>query len=269
MNDHREPVIFVQNMSCRVGNRYLLRQINWEVRQGESWVVFGQNGSGKTTLLSILAGFRGHTEGSVKVFGKIFDNETVLAIRRHIGWVSCSFFDNRYSKEAVLDIVLSGVSGTLSPDGSCTNRDVIRAKALLEQLQVTHKMYESLDTLSKGEREKVLLARALVSEPKLLLLDEPGTGLDMAAREEMIAMINQLARDREMTIIYVTHHAEEIPSAFQKCLLLKKGRIYDQTSVEKAFSNEVLSDFLGYEMDLHRYAGRIFACGIGIERGEP
>lgn len=144
MNDHREPVIFVQNMSCRVGNRYLLRQINWEVRQGESWVVFGQNGSGKTTLLSILAGFRGHTEGSVKVFGKIFDNETVLAIRRHIGWVSCSFFDNRYSKEAVLDIVLSGVSGTLSPDGSCTNRDVIRAKALLEQLQVTHKMYESL-----------------------------------------------------------------------------------------------------------------------------
>lgn len=271
MNEAKETVIAVKNMSCKAGDRYLLRRIDWEVRQGESWIVFGQNGSGKTTLLSILAGFRGPTEGSVRVFGQAFDNGNALALRRRIGWVSGSFFDNRYSKEAVLDIVLSGVSGTLSTDGRITDSDVIRAKTLLEELQVAHKVYDSFDTLSKGEREKVLLARALVGEPELLLLDEPGTGLDLAARERLLAMIDHMARQRQMTIINVTHHVEEIPQAFQKCLLLKNGRVYGQMSVAEAFNSQVLSDFLGHPVLLHQHHGRLFAqsdeirgCADGI-----
>ena len=259
MNDAKQTVIDVKKMSCKAGGRYLLRQIDWEVKQGESWIVFGQNGSGKTTLLSILAGFRGHTEGSVHLFGQAFDNENVLALRRRIGWVSGSFFDNRYSKEAVLDIVLSGVSGTVSTDGRITDRDVLRAKSLLDELQVLPKVYESFAALSKGEREKVLLARALVAEPELLLLDEPGTGLDLAARERLLTMIDQLACQRQMTMINVTHHVEEIPQHFQKCLLLKNGRVYGQMPVAEAFTSQVLSDFLGQSVLLHQHNGRLFA----------
>ena len=259
MDEMQQTVIAVKNMSCKAGDRYLLRHIDWEVKQGESWIVFGQNGSGKTTLLSILAGFRGFTEGSVKVFGQSFNNDCVLALRRRIGWVSGSFFDNRYSKEAVLDIVLSGVSGTLSIDGRITDSDVIRAKSLLDELQAAHKIYDAFDTLSKGEREKVLLARALVGEPELLLLDEPGTGLDLAARERLLAMIGQMAAKRQMTIINVTHHVEEIPHTFEKCLLLKNGRIYGQMPVAEAFSGPVLSDFMGHPVLLHQNNGRLFA----------
>ena len=267
MNHDSERIIHLEQMSCQSGSRYLLRQIDWQVARGESWVVFGANGSGKTTLLSILAGYRSHTEGTVEVLGQPFDSSHVLAMRRRIGWVSGSFFDSRYSREAVLDIVLSGVTGTLCPCGLVTDRHVVRAKTLLADFGIAGKVYEPFDTLSKGEREKVLLSRALVGEPELLLLDEPGTGLDLAARERLIAMIDDMARDPQLTVIYVTHHVEELPPAFDRCLLLKGGHVLGQCSVDEAFSPSRLSGFLQYPLDLHTYHGRRFAQGLAEREG--
>lgn len=253
------PVLSIKHLYCQSGQRFLLHDINWEVWPGENWVVFGANGSGKTTLLSIIAGFRSQTKGEISVWGEPFEQKRLLAQRQRIGWVSGSFLDNRYSRESVLDIVLSGVTGTLSPNGLVTDEAVRRAKAWLKRLQVEAKTYETFDTLSKGEREKILLARALVGQPDLLLLDEPATGLDLAARERLLAMIDAMAEAKQRTIIHVTHHVEELSPAFSHALLLKNGRVFAKGTMADIFTAELLSQFLNYPLTLHEHQGRLFA----------
>ena len=175
------------------------------------------NGSGKTTLLSIIAGFRGYTSGSVNVFGSPYTEENILEKRKRVGWISSSFFDTYYQREAVLNIVLSGISGKLGMNRwAVTNDDIKRAKSLLIELGLKDKMHRTFDLLSKGERQNVLIARALISDPELLILDEPGTGLDVFAREYMLATVRALAANKERTIIYVTHYTEEILDIFDK-----------------------------------------------------
>ena len=129
-----EYSIKLEQVSCKIGYKYLLKDINWNVRPGEHWVVFGMNGSGKTTLLSIVAGFKHATFGTVEVLGETFNNETVLKLRKKIGWVSASFFDKYYSKESVMDIVLSGKYGTLGVQNDVMAADRKRAKQLLDEL---------------------------------------------------------------------------------------------------------------------------------------
>lgn len=254
-----EPVLSIKHLYCQVGQRNLLHDINWEVKQGENWVVFGANGSGKTTLLSIIAGFRSQTKGEICVLGEPFEQGRMLTHRQRIGWVSGSFLDSRYSREAVLDVVLSGVTGTLSPNELVDDYAVRRAKDLLELLQVSAKIYETFDTLSKGEREKIFLARALIGKPELLLLDEPATGLDLAARERLLEMIDTMAQAKKQTLIHVTHHVEEVSPAFTHALLLKNGRVFAQGTMAEIFTAEVLSKFLNYPLMLHWHQGRLFA----------
>ena len=123
----REPLIEVEALSCIHGNRYTLTNINWRVERGSSWLVFGLNGSGKTTLLSIIAGFAEESSGTVKVFGEKYSRENTLAIRKKIGWVSSSFFDKYYSNETALNIVLSGLFGTLGVSGLVSDQQMKKA----------------------------------------------------------------------------------------------------------------------------------------------
>ena len=256
MNEAKETVIAVKNMSCKAGDRYLLRRIDWEVKQGESWIVFGQNGSGKTTLLSILAGFRGSTEGSVRVFGQAFDNGNALALRRRIGWVSGSFFEQKYTKESALDIVLSGKFGTLGLERGITDEDIKRARALLRQCHLAEKIEQPFHLMSKGERQNVLIARALLAQPDILLLDEPCTGLDILAREQLLFTLKEMARREDLTMIYVTHHTEEILlEVFPKTLLLKDGLVFAQGDTQTLFTSENLSAFLGAPVRVTPRAG--------------
>lgn len=241
-----EPIIKLTNLSYKSGYQYLLRDINWEVQPGEHWVVFGLNGSGKTTLLSIIAGYRKHTYGALQVLGEPYSGENILNIRRKIGWVSSSFFDKYMRKESALNIVLSGLSGTLGLDGAITNRQVRLAQKLLQQLQLSDKIDYPFDLLSKGERQNVLIARALLSKPEILILDEPSTGLDLLAKEYMLSIVRELAKKTSVTILYVTHYAEEIQPLFQHSLLLKKGRIYAKGRTEDLFTDKKLSGFLDY-----------------------
>ena len=145
-----DTVIKARNLCCKSGKRYLLNQINWEVKRGEHWLIFGLNGSGKTTLLSTIAGFQRATSGELEVLGQTYSNETILQLRRKIGWVSSSFFDKYLKEEAVLDIVLSGLFGTLGIAADISAADVRRAKALLKELRMDGKMNRSFASLSKG-----------------------------------------------------------------------------------------------------------------------
>ena len=166
-----ETVIKVENLCCKSGNRYLIHNINWEVKKGDHWILFGLNGSGKTTLLSIIAGFHAKTAGKVEVFGTGYTDENILKHRSRIGWVSSSFFDKYLSWESALNIVLSGKFGTLSVDFDVNDEDVVLAKKILTELRLGEKINQPFCLMSKGERQCVLIARALIAKPEILILD--------------------------------------------------------------------------------------------------
>ena len=247
-----QKVIEFDKVSCKAGYKYLLRDISWQVAPGEHWVVFGANGSGKTTLLSIIAGFKHYTAGCVKVFGENFSNDNILAIRKRIGWVSSSFFDKYYSKESALHIVLSGRNGTLGLDDDITLEDVWLAKTLLAELQLGDKINRTFDMLSKGERQNVLIARALIGGPEILILDEPCTGLDVYNRSYLFSTIEELSKEKHLSIIYVTHYAEEITPLFQKALLLKNGHIFAAGDTSAVFNDQTIGELLGYPVEIRQ-----------------
>lgn len=245
-------LIEAKNVSRKIGRRYLLKDINWQIKAGDRWVVFGMNGSGKTTLLSIIAGFCHYTEGELLMFGEPLTNERLLTSRQRIGWVSASFFDKYYSKEMVLDIVLSGKFGTFGIGEAITLAERKLAKNLLAELGLERQADFTFDMLSKGERQNVLIARALFAKPKILVLDEPCTGLDIYHREYLFQTLETLSENKNLAIIYVTHYLEEIKPIFNKSLLLKNGRIFAKGATDEIFTNERISAFLDHPVVIER-----------------
>ena len=241
-----ETVIKVKNLSCLSGSQFLLHNISWEVKKGEQWVVFGRNGCGKTTLLSIIAGYKSFSSGELEVFGETYNASNILDIRKRIGWISSSFFDKYYHEERVIDIVLGALSGALGVPFEVENAHIAKAKRLLTDLGLKDKIDSTFDMLSKGERQHVLISRAFMTDPEILILDEPGTGLDVLARERLLATIKELAAERDTTIIYVTYYPEEILPSFDKTLLLRNGATYKIGTTNELFTSEVMSDFFSY-----------------------
>ena len=239
-----DEALAVNGLSVKTGQQYLLKDITWRVPQGENWIVFGMNGCGKTTLLSVLAGFKQPTAGDVRVLGQNYSQDNILALRQRIGWVSGSFFEQKYTKESAQDIVLSGKFGTLGLGRPITDGDRKRARSLLKALHLGRKIDQPFHLMSKGERQNVLIARALMAEPEILLLDEPCTGLDILAREQLLSTLRSMAQEGRMTIVYVTHHTDEIlTDVFPKALLLKEGLAFAQGETAELFTSETLSTF--------------------------
>lgn len=239
-------IIEASHLSVKVGHRYILRDINWSVKKGEHWVVFGMNGCGKTTLLSIVAGVKFQTEGKLMIFGEPYSNENILNFRKKIGWVSASFYDKLYTKESVLDIVLSGKFGTLGLRWGIEDTDIQLAKKLLKELSLSDKQNRSFATLSKGERQNVLIARSLLSKPEILILDEPCTGLDLYNRVHLFSTIRELAQKSNITIIYVTHYVDEVLDIFDHALFLRQGMVSNYGSVEEMFTSENMTKLIEY-----------------------
>lgn len=237
-------LIEARDICCRSGQRYLLNHLTWQVEQNEHWLIFGANGSGKTTLLSTIAGFKPLTAGSLTVLGQQYNKDTIFELRKKVGMVSHSLFDGIYHHESVLDIVLSGLFGTFNVSFEVKDADVRLAKALLRELRMGDKMHQSFATMSKGERQNVLIARALISKPKILLLDEPSSGLDVYAQAHLQETVSALAASGQVTILYVTHYAEEIPSFIEKALLMRNGQIYAQGSLKTMMQSEKISALL-------------------------
>lgn len=243
MTDQAEYVIEANNLGFQVGKKRLLSGINLKVRRAEHWLVYGMNGCGKTTLFSILAGFQQQTDGTLQVFGEAFDNDNILVNRRRIGFVSSSFFDSRYHHERVIDIVWSGKLGTYGIDWDMTSADHNRAVTLLCAFGLEDKMHQSYDRLSKGQRQNVLIARAFMSKPEILLLDEPCSGLDVLAKARFMDFLRDLMEQETMTILFVGHEISEVKELFPKTVLLRNGRIFAQGGTENLFTEEMLSQF--------------------------
>ena len=245
-------IIQAEKLGYQVGNQRLLHGINLKIKRGEHWLFYGMNGCGKTTLLSILAGYRQQTQGNLQIFGEPFSSENILRNRRRIGGVRSSFFDARYHHDRVLDIVLSGKFGTYGLDMNLNSGDYRRARTLLDVLGLAEKQDYSYDRLSKGQRQNVLIARAFMTKPEILLLDEPCSGLDVLAKARFMALVENLMQNPELTVIFVSHEINEVKKMFPNTLLLRNGRMFAQGKTEDLFTEERLSVFLQQKIQLNK-----------------
>ena len=243
-------VIEAQNLGYQVGQQKLLNGINLRVKKGEHWLIYGMNGCGKTTLLSILAGFRQQTQGELKVFGNEFTSDNVLEKRKKIGWISSSFFDAKYRHERVRDIVLSGKFGTYGIDWDISSKDENRVKDLLTALGLEDKQHLSYDRLSKGQRQNVLIARAFMGKPEILLLDEPYSGLDVLAKARFMELLENLMQNQDLTVLFVSHEINDVSKSFANTLMLRNGRGFAQGKTEDLFQTANLSAFFQQSVEV-------------------
>lgn len=244
-------VLEANHVTLKRGAKYILRDVSWSIQPGERWVLFGVNGSGKTSLLSMFAGYYSPTDGDLLLHGEVPDEANILSLRKRIGWASASFFDRYYSTESIMDIVLSGKTGSLCCDyEEISDADIRRAKHLLTKFGMERNMRYSYDMLSHGQRQKVLVARAFMSDADVLLLDEPCNGMDILSRELLLHELGQLLKERTIALIYVTHHTDEILPFFDKAFLLKKGEMFAQGSLREMFTQEKMDAFFEVKTDV-------------------
>ncbi|WP_101844981.1 ABC transporter ATP-binding protein [Halobacillus sp. Marseille-P3879] len=245
-------VLEMENVSIRRGDSWILKDINWKVEKGEHWVLLGLNGSGKTFMLNLMNAYTFATKGNVNVLGLQF-GQTYLAekLRRQIGFVSSAIQQKIHQGDNAFEVVLSGAFASIGLYEKPTDEIRQKAISLLEDLGCIEYANREYETLSQGERQRVLIARALMADPKLLILDEPTNGLDFIARERLLEAIEDLAKKPDApTIIYVTHHVEEVLPVFQKTLLLKEGEVFGSGDTKEMISTRQLTQFFDLPVEV-------------------
>ena len=251
-------VLDLTDVTLRRGAKTILDHIDWSVSDGERWVVLGPNGAGKTTVLQMAAGRLFPTEGQVHILGERLGTMDTAELRTRIGLASAALADRIPGSERVLDVVLTasyGVTGRWREDYD--EYDTSRAEDLLAAFGVLQLRDRAFGSLSEGERKRVQIARALMADPELLLLDEPAAGLDLGGREELMGALSELAGDsRSPVIILVTHHVEEIPAGFGHCLLLRDGGVEAAGPLEEVLTPQHLSRTFGLDLEVERHRGR-------------
>ena len=261
LSAERIPVVDLHGITRIEDGNEILRGIDWTVREGERWVVLGRNGCGKTTLMRIVSLYLHPSKGYVCVLGNVLGRSDIRRARERIGWSSASFADMLRPQLTGAEIVMTARYAALEPWWhTYTAAEVARARELLARVGVGGLADRPFATFSSGERQRVLLARTLMNDPGLILLDEPTAALDLAGREELIATLDDLALDPTTPpVILVTHHVEEIPPAFTHVLLLREGRVLAQGPLADTLTEENLSACFGLDVALERRAGRYAA----------
>ncbi len=249
--------IEIQNVSWKRDGKCILQNINWTVESHENWAVVGLNGSGKTSLLGIISGNIFPSEGEVSVLGRTFGSCDLRELRKSIGWVSSSLQESLLAGERVEDIVLSGKYASIGLYDIPSKKDRKVAADLMDQFGCSDLSGRTYATLSQGERQRVMLARALMSSPKLLVLDEPCTGLDIFAREQFLSALEVIAASSGApTMLYVSHHIEEILPIFSNTLLLRKGKVHSRGKTKRILTESNLSDFFQSPVEVSWRGGR-------------
>jgi iron complex transport system ATP-binding protein len=255
--DPARPLRFEQVDLDRVGTRVLLG-VDWVVRAGERWAVLGPNGSGKTTIFELASGYLHPTRGTVEILGQRLGRVDVRRLREHISLVSSAVAKKLVFNLPAVDVVMSAAHGALEPWWhTYTEEDRDRALSLLDAAGFSSISDRSFGVLSDGERQQVLLARALMNPPALLLLDEPAAGLDVGGRERLLRMLDRIGSDgSDPATVMITHHVEEIPATFSHILLLREGRVVAAGPVEMTLTEANLSETFGLPLSLARTDGR-------------
>lgn len=254
-------LIDFRKVSLRRGGRVLVGPVNWQVELDERWVVIGPNGAGKTSLLRIAAAMEHPSSGTAYVLGERLGRTDMAELRARVGLSSSALAQRVPDDEVVRDVVVSAGYAVL---GRWRERyedvDYVRALDTLESVGGEHLADRTYGTLSEGERKRVLIARSLMTDPELLLLDEPAAGLDLGGREELVARLADLAADPDSpALVLVTHHVEEIPLGFSHCLILSEGAVVAAGLLHDTLTAENLSRAFGQSIALDDIDGRYFA----------
>jgi iron complex transport system ATP-binding protein len=251
-------VIHLRDITLRRENKQILDGINWDVEKGEHWVVYGMNGAGKTALLNMLCAYYLPSTGDITVCGRTF-GKSILGdeLRRRIGIVSAGLQQMLHEDDNTFEIILSGAFASIGLYEKVTEDMRTRAIQILHQLGAYDFANEPYSVLSQGEKQRALLGRALMGEPELLILDEPATGFDFVAREQLLDTIERIGEAEEgPTMVYVTHHINEILPQFTKILLLKDGKVFAAGETKDLLTSEVMSKFVEMPVDVTWHNGR-------------
>lgn len=251
-------VVELAEVSVIRGGRRLLDSVSLHVHEGERWVVLGPNGAGKTTLLSVLSTSIHPTEGVVGLLGDVVGTVDLFELRPRIGVTSSALADRFPPGERVADLVMSSAYAVVGRWREAYEElDHERARGLMREVGVSHLVDRTFATLSEGERKRVQIARALMTDPELLLLDEPAAGLDLGGREGLVSMLQALAENPSSpTTLMVSHHVEEIPPGFTHVLMMRDGSVVAQGPLEQTLTEGNLSDTFGLLLHLEHADGR-------------
>ncbi len=254
-------VLELASVTVRRGEATLLDAVDWMVEDDERWVILGPNGAGKTTLMQICSAQIHPTSGVVGILDEVVGTVDVFELRPRIGWTSAAVAERIPRHELVRDVVVSASYGVV---GRWRERydelDHDRALELLRDVGAAALRDRTFGTLSEGERKRVQIARALMTDPELLILDEPAAGLDLGGREDLVVTLSRLALDEHApATILVSHHVEEIPPGFTHALMLREGRAVAAGPLPEVMTAEVLSETFGMSLALSEDDGRYSA----------
>lgn len=257
------PALLLDDVSLIREGRAVLDHVSFSVGAGERWVVLGRNGSGKSSLVRIASLYLHPSSGTVEVVGERLGRTDVRALRRRIALASAGMADQLRSDLRSVDIVMTAKNAALEPWWH-TYDDADRARAVecLERMGIGSYADRAFSTLSSGERQRVLLARTLMTDPAVILLDEPTAGLDLAGREELVASLSLLGDDAGgPAVVLVTHHVEEIPEGFDHVLMLSDGSVLAAGRIDEVLTAPNLSKCFGVPLQLERRHDRWWAWG--------
>jgi iron complex transport system ATP-binding protein len=262
-----DAVLQFIDVTVRRGGNTLLDAINWTVEEDERWAVLGPNGAGKTTLLQVAATTLHPTSGTAYVLGERLGRVDVFELRPRIGLASSFLAERIPGGEIARDVVVSAGYSVLGRWREAYGRmDVRRAQALLNRLGVGAFAERTFGTLSQGEKARVQIARALMTDPELLLLDEPAAGMDLGGREDLLRRLTRFAEDPDAPAsVLVSHHVEELPPGITHALLLRQGRIVASGLAQDVLTDEPLSETFGLKLTVERTAGRWFARAVASD----
>ena len=261
--DAADPDLLIDfaEVTLRRNGRVLVGPVTWAVELDERWVVIGPNGAGKTSLLRMAAAMEHPSSGTAYVLGERLGRGDMSELRSRVGLSSAALAQRIPDDETVRDLVVSAGYSVLGRwRETYDDVDYERAVDMLESVGAEHLAERTYGTLSEGERKRVLIARALMTDPELLLLDEPAAGLDLGGREELVARMSDLAADPDApALVLVTHHVEEIPPGFSHCLILSEGAVVASGLLSDVLTAENLSTAFGQSIALDVIDGRYFA----------
>lgn len=251
--------MIIKHIYKKKHGKTIINDLNWQIEAGDNWILYGLNGAGKTTLLNIMNSYESVSQGEIELFEMIPGKKGYSAenVRQHIGFVSHSLLEKFQDGEKVIDVVLSGIFKSIGLYKEYSDEHTKEAEKLLNLVGMLSYKDQYLGYLSTGQKQKVMIARALIHQPDVLILDEPASGLDFLAREQLLYLLENLNKTyAHLTMIYVTHVIEEIIPLFSKIFLLKEGSCFDKGITKDILTDSMMSKFFNNQIEVIQYRNR-------------